>query len=310
MKVAVVGAGAMGGVWAALLASAGNDVTVVDVAPTIIATILAQGLTVERKGGSRESVLLKATSAAEDVGPVDLVFFFVKAQHTAAAALSARPMVTESTTVVSLQNGWGNADVLAGCYAAEQIVIGVTYHSATVLAPAVVGHTGSGPTFVGPYVDGGALARSAVVARCLEAADIQTQSTPQVKTEVWRKLILNAGTLPTAALTRLRAGQLGEPGAARDLVDALAIEAVQVARAQGYAIDAAERIDRIHATLAGAGAGKPSMLQDVENGRKTEIEVINGAVVRAAKQVGVEVPLNQAMVALIGGLERAHGSPA
>jgi 2-dehydropantoate 2-reductase len=233
-----------------------------------------------------------------------VVFFFVKAHHTASAAQLARPLVGSSTTVVSLQNGWGNADVLADTYSPDQIVMGVTYHSATVIAPGRVAHTGKGATYLGPYVDGSPLDRAAAVGQLLGGAGIEATVTPQVKTEVWKKLILNAATLPTAALTRLSAGDLGQPGPMLDLVDALAAEAVQVARAQGYAIDLAERTERIHAVLTGAGAGKASMLQDVEARRKTEIEVINGAVVRAAEKVGMDIPLNRAMVALIGGLER------
>jgi 2-dehydropantoate 2-reductase len=126
-----------------------------------------------------------------------------------------------------------------------------------------------------------------------------------VRTEIWRKLVLNAATLPTAALTTLRAGELGVPGPMLDLVDALAAEAVAVAQAQGLAIELDERVERIHATLERAGAGKPSMLQDAEAHRKTEVERINGAVVAAGDASGVAVPLNRAMLALIGGLERS-----
>jgi 2-dehydropantoate 2-reductase len=251
-----------------------------------------------------ETARPQATTRPEDLGPCDVVFFFVKAHHTASAAQLARPIVGSSTTVVSLQNGWGNADVLADTYPPDRIVMGVTYHSATVIVPGCVAHTGKGATYLGPYIDEAPLDRAAAVGRLLGGAGIDITVTPQVKVEVWKKLILNAATLPAAALTRLRAGDLGQPGPMLDLVDALAAEAVQVARAQGYAIDLAERTERIHAVLAGAGAGKASMLQDVEARRKTEIEVINGAVVRAAEKVGMDVLLNRAMVALIGGLER------
>jgi len=161
-----------------------------------------------------------------------------------------------------------------------------------------------GPTFLGPYLDGAPLERAEAVARLLSGAGIEATVTSRVKTEVWKKLILNAATLPTAALTGLCAGDLGQPGPMRDLVDALAAEAVAVAQAQGYDIDLDERLARIHAVLTGAGRGKPSMLQDAEARRKTEIEVINAAIVRTAQASGLAVPLNQAMVALIGGLER------
>jgi len=303
MRIAVVGAGAMGGLWAARLRAAGNSVTIVDVSQEIVVAVRADGIRV-RTGESGEVARVEATSEPATVGPVDLVFFFIKAQHTPAAAELARPLGGPDTIVVSQQNGWGNADILAAVFAPAQIVIGVTYHSATVLGPGQVAHTGQGPTVVGPYVDGAPLDRAERVGAVLSAAGIATTVTPQVKTEVWKKLILNAATLPTAALTRLCAGNLGQSGPLLELVDALAAEAVAVARAQGYEIDREERIERIHTVLAGAGKGKASMLQDVEVRRKTEVEVINGAVVRAAERTGIEVPLNRAMVALIGGLER------
>jgi 2-dehydropantoate 2-reductase len=303
MRIAVVGAGAMGGLWAARLRAADQSVTIIDVSEELISAVRASGLTVQT-GAGVEVARVEATSDPATVGPVDLVFFFVKAQHTQTAAEMARPLVGAETIVVSQQNGWGNADILAGIFAPAQLVVGVTYHSATVLGPGRVAHTGKGPTTVGPYLDGAPLGQAERVGTLLSAAGIETTVTLQVKAEIWKKLILNAATLPTASLTRLCAGNLGQPGPLLDLVDAVAAEAVAVARAQGYDIDRRERLDRIHTVLAGAGKGKASMLQDVEACRKTEVEVVNGAVVRAAERAGIDVPLNRAMVALIGGLER------
>jgi 2-dehydropantoate 2-reductase len=304
MKIAVVGGGAMGGIWAARLAQSQHDISIVDVAQNLLTTIKTQGLTVEHVGQS-ETVWPRATDTPQEIGIVDVVFFFVKAQHTASAAQMAQPLVDDTTIIVSLQNGWGNADVLVQHYRAEQIVVGVTYHSGTVLAPGRVGHTGKGATYLGPYSARAGLEYTRVVSDLLAGAGIENTPTEEVKTEIWKKLILNAATLPTAALTTLRASELGQPGEMLDLVDAIAAEAVEVAQAQGYKIELGERVERIHAVLAGAGAGKPSMLQDVEGKRKTEIEVINGAVVNAALGLGVAVPLNRACVALIHGLERS-----
>lgn len=294
----------MGGIWTAYLAKAQHEVSVLDVAPALLETLRTQGLTVER-ADQRETVRPHATANPEEIGAVDVVFFFVKAQHTEAAAQLARPLAGPSTIVVSLQNGWGNADVLARSYAAERLVVGVTYHSGTVLAPGRVGHTGQGATYLGPYSEEVGLEHTQTVSTLLADAGIANTPTLEVKTEIWKKLILNAATLPTAALSGLRAGELGQPGAMLDLVDALASEAVDVARKMGYRIEREERIERIHAVLAGAGMGKPSMLQDVEGRRKTEVEVINGAIVKAAQSVGCQVPLNKACLALISGLERS-----
>lgn len=307
MKIAIVGGGgAMGGVWASRLAGAGHDVAILDVSPEALAAIAANGLQVEWKDGTVTTTHLPATDDAAAIGPVEAVIFFTKAYHTAAAAERARPLVTPETTVVSLQNGWGNADTLSRVFPPAQIVMGVTYHSAKVNAPGQIGYTNpTAPTMVGPYQDGASLARAQAIGDAMALAGIETTVTPEVKTEVWKKLILNCATLPTSALTRLYAGELGQPGAVRDTLDAITREAVSVANALGYAIDAEERIAFIHGLLAIAGKGKPSMLQDVEAQRMTEIDVINGAVVREAERYDMAVPVNRAMVALVHGLERS-----
>lgn len=310
-KIAIVGGGAIGGVWAARLAQSGNDLSVLDVSAPVVEAISRDGLLVDRSAGAgsgSETVRVRATATPEELGQADLVWFFVKAQNTGAAARLARPLVGPDTIVVSQQNGWGNADVLAQTYAPERLVVGVTYHSATVVAPGHVRHTGQGPAFVGPYVDGGDVGHASKVAELLTAAGLETAATPAVKTEIWKKLILNCATLPISALTRLTAGSVGEPGPLLDLLDQVAAEAVKVARALGYDVTLDERLERIHAILRSGGAGKASMLQDVEGSRKTEIEVVNAAVVRAAENVGLgeQVPLNRAMVALVGGLERSY----
>jgi 2-dehydropantoate 2-reductase len=208
--------------------------------------------------------------------------------------------------VATLQNGWGSADVLAEVFDPARLVVGVTYHSATVTGPARVAHTGRGATFVGPYVEGGGLAPTQTVAAVLGGGGIEARVVPAVRPEIWRKLVLNAAALPVSALTGLRAGELAQSGVTLALVDSIAAEAVAVARALGYPIDLAERLERIHAALAGAGMGKPSMLQDVEARRRTEIDVINGAVVERGEAHGVDVRTNRAMVALVKGLERSR----
>lgn len=304
MNVAVVGAGAMGGLWAARLTKSGADVAVVDVAVPVVEAILEGGLTVEDASGSFV-VHPRAAIDPSDIGPVDIVFIFTKAHHTRSAAESARPMVGPQTTIVSLQNGWGNADTIAAVLGPDRLVFGVTYQSAMVRGPGVIGHTSQGPTVVGPYVDDSGLALSRPVADLLTAAGLQTAATEAVKTEIWKKVVLNTATLPTSALSGLLAGELGTPGPMLDLADALAIESVAVLRAAGYDIDADERVEFINGLLAKAGSGRASMLQDVEARRKTEIEVINGAIVRQAERLNLDAPLNRAMVALIGGLERS-----
>lgn len=305
MRIAIMGAGAMGGAFGARLAEAKHDVLLVDVSPDVVGAVERDGLRLIENDEER-TVTVGVTADPSSQPPADVVVFFVKNYQTESAARLAAPLVGPETTVASLQNGWGNGETLAGIFDPERLVVGVTYHSATVRGPGRIAHTGEGPTFIGPYVSD-SLARADGLAAALRSTGFVVETTAGVRAEIWKKLVLNAATLPTAALTRLAAGKLGEPGRLLDLVDGVAAEAVAVARGGGYDIDLEERIESIHAVLERAGPGKASMLQDIEGKRRTELDVITGAVVREADRQAVDVPLNRALYALVGGLERGLG---
>jgi len=150
MKLAVVGAGAMGGALAVEAARAGHAVHVVDVSAELVGRVNEQGLRVHA-GDSVITADLTATTEPSSVGVVDVVVVFVKAQHTQSAAKSVEQLRGDDTVIATLQNGWGNADVLAGELGPDNLVFGVTYNSCSVLELGVVRHSGRGDTFVGPY---------------------------------------------------------------------------------------------------------------------------------------------------------------
>ena len=304
MKIAVVGAGAMGSIFGARFQQAGHETVLVDVAQSLVDTINAEGVAVVR-GDDETITRVPATTEPETVGPVDIVVFFTKCYHTSAAAESARPLVGPDTVIASLQNGWGNGDVLAAAYPPGQVVVGVTYNSGLLQGPGRVLHPAEQPTLVGSFSDEGDGATR--LAEALESAGLATSVASPVRPEIWKKLILNAATLPASALTGMTAGALGTSQDMLDLVSETTREAVAVARALGYEIDFDERIGTILGLVEKAGPTKASMLQDVEAGRRTEIDVINGAVVRAADEVGVAVPINRALMQLIKGWETQRG---
>jgi 2-dehydropantoate 2-reductase len=305
MRIAVVGAGAMGSIFGAGFSEGGHDTVLVDVAEPLVEKIRADGVTIVGKDGGERTVRLAATTDAAGVGPCDLVVFFVKCYHTASAAETARPLVGENTVVASLQNGWGNGDVLAAAYDPAQIAVGVTYNSGTVLGLGKVAHPGVGPTHVGPWVDGAETDKP--LEQALATSGFEVHRSEQIRPDIWKKLILNAATLPTASLPGMNAGALTAHGPMHDLVSEVAREAVAVARAQGYDIDEQERVDYIHSLLEKAGPTRGSMVQDFDAERRTEIDVINGAVVRAADETGTPAPLNRALVALVKGWESVRG---
>lgn len=305
MRIAVVGAGAMGSIFGARFAQGGHDTVLVDVAVPLVEKINADGVTVVR-GEEETTTRVPATTDSTTVGPVDIVIFFTKCYHTPSAAESARALVGPDTVVASLQNGWGNGDVLASVFPVEQVVVGVTYNSGLVEGLGRVIHPAEQPTIVGAFSDAGPEGPERIVSALRDAGFVADVVSP-VRPEIWKKLILNAATLPASALTGMTAGALGACADTAALVTDTTREAVAVAQALGYDIDFDERITTILALLEKAGPSKASMLQDAEAGRRTEIDVINGAVVKAADEVGVEVPINRSLVRLIKGWESMRG---
>jgi 2-dehydropantoate 2-reductase len=306
-RVAILGGGgAMGGLFGGWLAAkAGAEVTLIDVAPAAIEAIRRDGLTIEEKDGAALSVPLAATDDPASVGPVDLIVTFVKCYHTEAAVAAARPMLGPATPVLTLQNGWGNADRIAAVVGPERVVVGLTYHSGTLVGPGRVRHPGAGRTVVGE-LDGAASQRVAAIAALLRAGGFETETSGRIRDEIWKKLALNCCTLPTSALLRFEAHRLVAHRGTLALMRGVLDEAVAVAAAQGIALDVRERWPAITGLLKRAVGAKASMLQDVEAGRRTEIEVVNGAVAAAGRAHGVPTPLNDAMVWLVTALQESY----
>ena len=300
MKIAVIGAGAMGSVIGGLLAKAGNEVTLVDVWKEAVDAINAKGLRI-----NDEVVMVRATADPGKIGPVDLVLVFVKCYHTEEAVRNALPLIGPETVVLSLQNGWGNGPRIAKIVGEDKLLIGVCYHSATAAGPGHVLHVGKGMTFMGE-LNGKMSKRLTEIAETFQKAGIEVTATQEVLKEIWSKLALNVCTLPTSALLRFYAPQLVQHEPMMDLMKELLQEVIAVARAQKIALDFNERWGAITGLLRRcAPTAKSSMLQDVEKSRRTEIDVINGAIVEAGERLNIPVPYNRAMLSMVKSLEGA-----
>jgi 2-dehydropantoate 2-reductase len=306
MKIAVLGGGgAMGGMFGGYLARAGEDVVLIDVSRDAVEAINAQGLAVEAKDGSVATIPIKASSNPGEVGPVDLIINFVKCYSTDAAIRAAAPMLGEGAAILTLQNGWGNADRIAAIAGRGRVTVGLTYNSGTLLAPGRIKHSGIGMTVVGE-LDGSVSPRLEAAVAAFRRAGIETTASPRIVDEIWKKLALNVCTLPTAALLRFPAHELIQHSEMLDLMRGLLSEVAAVARPQGIALDEAERWAAIVALLEKAVGARASMLQDVEAGRRTEIDVVNGAIMEAGRRYSVPTPLNDAMVWLVKSLQAKY----
>jgi 2-dehydropantoate 2-reductase len=302
VKVCVVGCGAVGSLFAANLASLDDvEVWAYDLAQAHVDAINASGLRLTG-AGDVHTTGIRATSAAAELPPCDFGIVATKAMHTE-AAISATAHAFADGAVASVQNGVGNEEALAPHVA--RVIRGTTFPAGKILEPGVVQWDVKGDTTLGPFEPSPAAA--AEIERLAEACTrggMPTTAVADARGAQWLKVIFNSSTNPVGALTGLTHGRVCERPDLRRFVSGLVAEGKAVAAAQGIelASDPEALIDHA-AKPEVAYDHKASMLQDVEARRLTEVDYLNGGIVRFGREHGVATPLNESVVALIKGME-------
>lgn len=304
MKIAVLGAGAMGSIFGGYLAEAGEDVILLDVWREHVEAINSRGLHITGVSGDRY-IRVRAATDAKDVGTVDLVILAVKVYDTEDAITRFSSIFTPDTILLTIQNGLIDVKMLEQLSGTSCVLVGVTGHGATVLGPGEVYHAGRGKTVVGDP-RGGITEEVKRVVEMLNKANLEAEASPDVRGVVWTKLMANVGINPVTALTRLRNGEIIEDPGTRGIVEMAVREAYEVAKTLKIKLLVDDPIAYVIDIAKKTATNKSSMLQDIERQRPTEIDVINGAIVRIGKQVGVSVTVNEILTNLIKGLERSY----
>ncbi len=302
MRVAVLGAGAMGAIFGSAFARAGAEVAFFDNRPDVVEAITAHGLVVEGVLGAFIA-RFPATTTAADLGAVDLALVLVDSTATAAVAEVAADVLGEGGCALTLQNGVGNWEALAARLGGARVLAGSTYNSGAGLAPGRARHTNLGPTVIGE-TDGAKSERAREIARLLEAGGLPVEVVDNVQGHIWSKFVHNCAINPVSAVTRLRPGEVARTKAAADLLDHLLDEILAVVAAAGIRLPEADPRAAIR-DHCWERYNRPSMLQHLENGRGTEIDSLNGALVDLARQRGVPAPFNEAIVLTVKALEGA-----
>jgi len=307
MKICILGPGSLGSTFGGLLTEAGFDVHMVGPRTEHLDVMMVRGLTILEDSEER-TVKVKVASDCGEVGPVDLVIVLVKSSHTRDAVEFAAPLMGENTVAISLQNGLGNEEILAEYLGKERVLSGKTYVGGVITEPGrvLVGRKGK-LTQVGE-LEGGITERARRIGDLFTSAGLETNVYPEMRPLIWHKLLINVSTGAITGITGLSYGELVQvPEAVRCGTEAVA-EAMTVARAAGVELDVEDPGEIFKAAVEGLPFDfKTSMLQDVLRGVKTEIDFINGAVVRLGRQYGIPTPVNQALVAGIKGIEFGLG---
>ncbi len=301
MKTVIMGAGAMGSLFGGLLTLSGEDVWLVDIQKDHIQALIERGLAME-EGGKTETIPVHATKEAASIGRADLILFFVKAYHTESAVSDALVLEKEDTVFLTLQNGLGNEEAVCRRVDPSKVIVGVTNHGATFLGPGHIRHAGWGKTYIGE-LDGKVTPRVTQIAQLFTKAGIETEVSSNIEALVWNKLFINVGINAVAALTGLKNGHLLDYPETLRMMEGLVSEAVAVAKGKGIPVEG-NPIEKVKAVAEATRENRCSMGQDIDNRRKTEIDVINGAVVRQAERLGIAAPYNQMISDLVKVIEK------
>ncbi|EUA14424.1 2-dehydropantoate 2-reductase family protein [Mycobacterium kansasii 732] len=305
MKIAIIGCGAMGSIYAAKLTAAGNDVVVIDRQRAGVEQIARHGLRVTGPGYEQLVPLRAATAAPAEA--MDLIVLAVKAADVETAARQALPMLGAATAVLTIQNGLGSAETVAGIVGDRRVAVGIASgFGAARIAPGHVRHNAMRAMRFGAYAS---LPHETVesIARAWTQAGFDAAAVTDIAAMQWEKLICNVAYSAPCALTAMTVGQVMDDPEMGPVSRAAATEAWEVARASGIAVAVTDPVSHVRAFGAAMPDAKPSALLDHEARRISEIDVINGAVPRYGARVGVATPVNATLTAVAKSVEKHWG---
>ena len=310
LKIAVVGTGAMGSVYAALLAAAGNEVWAIDAWREHVEAMRTKGLRLEGASGDR-TVRVNATANPEDAGPCDLVIIATKAMQVAAAASSIKSLLKADTPVLSIQNGLGGPDTAASILGRERVLVGVVGgFGASMRAPGHAHHNGWELVRLGELggTRGGAITpRLKRIEETWRAAGFRVKVFEDIDQLVWEKLLCNCAYSGPCGISGRTVGEvLNDPDLSR-VSAACAQEGFEVAKKKKIKLGFDDPVAYVREFGSKIPGAQPSVLLDLLAGRKSEIGVINGSIHRVARELGITAPVNEAIAALVLAKERALG---
>jgi 2-dehydropantoate 2-reductase len=296
MKIAVMGVGGVGGYFASRLASAGAEVSLISRGANLDA-LRRDGLTIVSAGRS-ESFALAATDDPAEIGPVDLVLFCVKSYDTDTAAAQLGPLIGEGTAVLSLQNGIDNETRIAAAVGAERVMGGAAYILAALESPGVV-RSGSARLVVGELDPGPPSERVLALVELARAGGVTAEAAADVRGAKWEKYVLLVAFSAVSAATQLPLGDIKRAPSAVAMLRAIMVEAWSVGRALGVPL-ADDLVDRQHAlVLSQADSEGTSLRHDLLNGRRMEVEALQGTLSRLGRETGVPTPWTDAAYAIL-----------
>jgi 2-dehydropantoate 2-reductase len=305
MNVLIAGAGALGSLIGARLSKTRASISLFSTDREHMEAIRQGGLDIEELDGTVRNYPLTTCFEADKLphNP-DLVLVLVKTYATQTALSPVHRACSASTVFLTLQNGIGNWERIAEITGKEAVLAGSTAQGSTLLGPGLIRHGGNGPTYIGEP-EGPASERVGQLVELFREAELVAEPSDEVARLIWEKLVINVGINAITGLTGIRNGFIAEMQEAADLCRSAVEEAIIVARTKGFPFEM-DMVQRVIAVARATGRNRSSMGQDVDKKKKTEIDAINGAVVRFGKEAGIRTPVNETLTSLMKVLEAQY----
>lgn len=308
MEICIVGPGAIGSLFAGFLGKSGEEVYLLDKNPERAEKISKQGIKIEGVSGEH-LIKINTTANPEDIGTCELIIVAVKSYHTKEAIERALSLISENTLVLSMQNGLGNLEEIAKITGEEKVIGGITSQGATLLGNGHIRHAGVGETLIGSFkfqAPGSKLQRLEEIANVFNKAGFETKIVDNIQDLIWSKLIINVGINALASIVRVKNGFIVKNSYLYELMKSAVQEAVEIAKLKGINLNYDNPIEKVTHVAESTSENICSMLQDILRKKKTEIDYINGAIVKEAENLNISCPVNKLLSLLVKSIESTY----
>lgn len=304
MKIVIVGPGAIGCLCAAFLSKSKEEIWLMDKNNERAAKINQQGISVEGVSGNWQASV-KASADVKEIGSADLIIICVKSYDTKDTIKQVKPLIRDNTNILTLQNGIGNIEIIQEVAGPDKVIGGVTNLGATLIDIGHVRHAGKGETVIG-RIDGKIPVEMRFIRETFNKVGLETRISRDIKGLLWSKLIINVGINALTAITRLNNGRLIEFEGMRKILREAVTEATRIAKRKRIKLIYDDPLAKVEAVCEATATNVSSMLQDVLRKKRTEIDFINGVIVRQGQELGIPVPVNSFLVDLVKTIEASY----
>ncbi len=306
MKIVIAGPGAIGSLFASFLSKSKQEIWILDRNKARAGKLNQRGIAIQGASGVWQAKV-KVSADPKQIGKADLFLVCVKSYDTRKLIDYAQPVIGADCSIVTLQNGIGNVEIISEVFKGQNVFAGITNQGANLSEPGKLRHAGSGETVIGS-LDGKLTSQLREIRQLFNEVGLSTRLSRDIKGTLWSKLIINVGINALTAITQMKNGKLLEFEGTRTIMRQAVSEAAKIAKRKRIKLQFDDALAKVEAVSSATADNISSMLTDVLNKKRTEIDFINGLIVRLGQTLGIPTPVNCLLVDLVKTIESSYDS--